>query len=104
MNEYAVIQSGGKQYRVHPGDVIRVEKLEGSPGDVIEITDVRMLRRDDQVKIGAPQVEGSKVVAEVQSHGRGDKIIVLKYKRKVRYRKKQGHRQAYTALKITNIQ
>ena len=104
MNEYAVIQTGGKQYRVHPGDVIRVEKLEVSPGDVIEITDVRMTRRDDQVKIGAPQVKGSKVVAEVQGHGRGDKITVLKYKRKTRYRKKQGHRQSYTALKITNIQ
>ena len=100
---YAIIESGGKQYRVQPGDTIEVEKLKVEPGATIDLERVLLLSDDDKVTVGQPTVPGVKVVADVQEHGRGEKITVLKYKRKVRYSVKQGHRQAFTRLTIKDI-
>ena len=100
---YAVIQTGGKQYRVQPGDTIRVESLPGDEGDEVELSDVLMVSRDGDVTLGNPTVAGAKVTAEVAGKGRGPKIIVFKYKAKTRYRRKNGHRQSYTDLKVTGI-
>jgi large subunit ribosomal protein L21 len=101
---YAVVKTGGKQYRVAPGDLLKVEKLETSPGDTLELTDVLMVSGDDGVKLGSPLLDGAKVVVEVEAQGRRDKIRVLKFKNKNRYRKLTGHRQPYTALRIKEIQ
>ena len=103
MPDYAIVQTGGKQYRVRPGDVIRVETIPGDDGDVIELTDVRMLSMDGDVAIGTPTVPDVKVSAQIVASGRGKKIIIFKYKAKTRYRRKNGHRQPYTDLKITDI-
>lgn len=99
---YAVIKTGGKQVRVSEGQEIYVEKLEVEAGETFEFTEVLMLGGDKTV-IGTPVVEGAKVVAKVLKHGRGPKIIVFKYKVRKNYRKKQGHRQAYTKLVIESI-
>jgi large subunit ribosomal protein L21 len=100
---YAVIQSGGKQYRVAEGETLRVEKLLASAGD--KLTFETLLFTDDAgaVSVGRPLVAGVKVEAEVLEQGLGEKIIIFKYKRRKAYRRKQGHRQPYTALKITAI-
>ena len=98
---YAVIESGGKQYRVAEGDVIQVEKLPVEEGKKVKIDRVLMVADAEDVKIGTPLLEGSEVTATVQSHGRGKKIIV--YKHKKNYHKKQGHRQDYTRLHIDKI-
>ena len=100
---YAVIQTGGKQYRVSEGETLRVEKLPASAGD--KLTFDTLLFADDggNVQVGRPLVSGVKVEAEVVSQGLGKKIIIFKYKRRKSYRRKQGHRQPYTALKITAI-
>lgn len=98
---YAVITTGGKQYRVAEGDVIEVETLPTEAGKKIELTDVLMVSAADEVKVGTPTVEGAKVVATVQGHDRGKKIIV--YKHKKNYHKKQGHRQNFTRLHIDEI-
>jgi large subunit ribosomal protein L21 len=103
LSDYAIVQTGGKQYRVNAGDVIRVETLPGDEGDIVELDDVRMLSLDGDVKIGTPSVPDAKVVAQIEASGRGKKIIVFKYKAKTRYRRKNGHRQPYTDLKITSI-
>jgi large subunit ribosomal protein L21 len=100
---YAVIQTGGKQVRVVEGQEIYVEKLDVEAGETYEFTDVLMLG-GESVVIGTPTVEGAKVVAKVVKHGRGQKIIVFKYKVRKNYRRKQGHRQAYTKLVIESIQ
>ncbi len=100
---YAIIETGGKQYRVQAGDTIEVESLPSEPGSTIELDRVLVLSEDDGVTVGRPQVDGARVIAEVQEHGRGKKIIVFKYKSKVRYQRKQGHRQAYTRLVIKEI-
>lgn len=100
---FAIIESGGKQYRVQPEDIIEVEKLDVTPGDSIDIAHVLAISEDDELKIGAPYVENATVKAEVVEHGKGDKIIVFKYKPKKKYRRKQGHRQPFTKLKITSI-
>ncbi|MFA6694405.1 MAG: 50S ribosomal protein L21 [Bacillota bacterium] len=100
--KYAVIQTGGKQYTVTEGDSIRVEKLDAEPGAVVDLDQV-LLIGGDETKVGTPLVEGAKVTAEVVKTGKGKKIIVFKYKAKKNYRKKQGHRQPYTELKITSI-
>lgn len=99
---YAVIVTGGKQVRVSEGQEIYVEKLEVEAGETFEFTEVLMLGGEKTV-IGTPVVEGAKVVAKVLKHGRGPKIIVFKYKVRKNYRKKQGHRQAYTKLVIESI-
>ena len=100
---YAVIQTGGKQYRVAEGETLRVEKLSASPGEKLSF--VPLLFADDggNVQVGKPQVSGIKVEAEVLEQGRGKKIIIFKYKRRKSYRRKAGHRQPFTALKITAI-
>ncbi len=103
MAEYAVIQTGGKQYRVATGDTIRVEVIPGDIGDTVELTDVRMVSNDGGVTLGTPTVEGAKVVTEISESGKGKKIVVFKYKSKVRYRRKKGHRQQYTDLTVTDI-
>ena len=100
---YAVIETGGKQYRVQEGDVISVEKLSAEAGDKVTLDKVLLLNDDKAVKIGAPYVEGAKVEATVVGNGKGDKVIIFKYKAKKDYRKKQGHRQPYTMLTIDAI-
>ena len=101
---YAVIQNGGKQYRVAPGDVIRVEKLEAEAGQTVDLNPVLMVS-DDQggARIGNPVLAGASVTATVKSHGRADKIKVFKMRRRKHYRKTQGHRQYYTEIEITAI-
>ena len=103
MTDYAIVRTGGKQYRVKQGDSIRVESLVGDTGDTIELTDVLMVSRDGEVTLGNPTVPGAKVVAEIEGNGKGKKIRVFKYKAKTRYRRMQGHRQRYTELSVTDI-
>lgn len=99
----AVIRTGGQQYRVSEGDTIRVDQLSGEPGSKIEFSEV-LLVGGDSPKIGKPLVAGAKVQAEIVSHGRGEKIVIFKFKRRKKYRRKNGHRQAFTAVRITSIQ
>jgi large subunit ribosomal protein L21 len=100
---YAVIQSGGKQYRVEPGDTLVVEKLTGEMGDPVEFNEILMLSRDGSVALGHPFVEGARVTGEIVEQGRGEKLIVYKFKRRKNYRRKNGHRQDYTAVKISEV-
>jgi large subunit ribosomal protein L21 len=100
---YAVIQSGGKQYRVGVGDVIRVEKLDVPAGDNVDLNEVLMVSDGDDVKIGSPTLAGASVTAKVKAHGRGEKIRVVKFRRRKHYRRTAGHRQDYTELEITGI-
>ncbi len=100
---YAVIKTGGKQYRVSEGDVLKVEKLDVEQGSTIDFDEVLMVANGDDIKIGAPIVEGSKVSATIEEHGRGKKIEIIKFKRRKHHMKRMGHRQAYTKLKITGI-
>ena len=103
MTTYAIVNTGGKQYRVQPGDTIRVENLSGDEGDLVELEDVRMVSNEGEVTLGSPTVAGAKVTAEILGRGKAKKIIVFKYKAKTRYRRKNGHRQQYTELRITDI-
>ncbi len=100
---YAIIETGGKQYRVTSGQVLDVDLLHVAEGNTIELDRVLLIGDDDKVTVGTPIVEGARVLATSQGEGRGKKIIVLKYKPKVRYRKKTGHRQDYTRLSIDQI-
>lgn len=100
---YAVIRTGGKQYRVNEGDVLKVEKLTADEGATIEFEEVLAISKDDGLLVGTPLVEGAKVAAKVLGHGKAKKVIVFKYKPKKDYRKKQGHRQPYTEVQITKI-
>ena len=100
---YAIIKTGGKQYKVTEGDVIRVEKLECAEGDQITFDQVLMIGGDETV-IGSPVIEGAAVKATVTANGKADKVIVYKYKRKTGYHKKNGHRQQYTKVQIDSIQ
>ena len=100
---YAIIETGGKQYKVTPGAVIDVDRLDVAEGDTVEVDKVLIIGDGEKVTVGKPAVEGAKVIATSQGEVRGDKIIVLKYKPKVRYRKKTGHRQRYTRLTIDSI-
>jgi large subunit ribosomal protein L21 len=100
---FAVIRTGGKQYRVAPNDVIEIEKIAGKPGDIIELSEVILLGGDGGPKTGSPTIAGALVAAEVIEHKRGDKFVVFKKKRRKNYRRKKGHRQALTALRITEI-
>jgi large subunit ribosomal protein L21 len=101
---YAVFSTGGKQYRASEGDVLRVEKLDAEKGDKVEIDQVLMVGEGDDVRVGAPTVDGGKVTAEVVTHGRGDKIRIIKFKRRKHHMKQMGHRQHYTEIKITGIE
>jgi large subunit ribosomal protein L21 len=100
---FAVIRTGGKQYRVAPNDIIEIEKIAGKPGDIIELSEVILLGGDSGPKTGSPTIQGALVAAEVIEQKRGDKIIVFKKKRRKNYRRKNGHRQSLTALRITEI-
>jgi large subunit ribosomal protein L21 len=101
---FAVIQTGGKQYRVNEGDVIRVEKLAGDVGSSIGFDKVLMVGEGDQVKVGTPLVDGASVKGTVVEQDRHRKIVVFKMKRRKTYRKKQGHRQDYTGVRIEKIE
>ena len=100
---YAVIETGGKQYRVAQGETLRVEKLAAAEGAAVEPDRVLMIADGDNLKIGAPYVAGGKVTATVKAHGRGDKVEIIKFRRRKHYRKQIGHRQHYTELQITGI-
>jgi large subunit ribosomal protein L21 len=100
---YAVFSTGGKQYRVAQGDKIRVEKLLGNVGDAVAFGEVLLIAGSDAVKIGKPLVAGAKVEAKIVAQDRAKKIIVFKFRRRKNYRRKNGHRQPFTALEITGI-
>jgi len=100
---YAVIESGGKQHRVVEGEILRLEKLDVATGESINFDKVLMVANGDDIKVGAPFVDGGSVSAEVVSHGRGDKIRIIKFRRRKHSRKQQGHRQWFTEVKITGI-
>ena len=100
---FAVIRTGGKQYRVAPNDIIEIEKIAGKPGDIIELAEVILLGGDGGSKTGSPTIAGARVAAEVIEQRRSDKITVFKKKRRANYRRKKGHRQELTALRITEI-
>ncbi|MBS1220963.1 MAG: ribosomal protein [Proteobacteria bacterium] len=100
---YAVIKTGGKQYRVAEGETLKVEKLDVEEGAAMEFDQVLMIADGDQIQVGAPYVEGARVTATVQSQGRGPKVLIVKFRRRKHYRKTQGHRQSYTELKIGGI-
>jgi large subunit ribosomal protein L21 len=100
---YAIIETGGKQYRVSPGQSLEVERLDVAEGGSVELDRVLLIAQDDKVTVGSPVISGARVLATSQGDGRSKKVIVFKYKPKVRYRKKTGHRQAYTRLTIDRI-
>lgn len=100
---YVVFQSGSKQHRVSEGQTIHVEKLEQPTGQLVDFSHILMVAHGDQVKIGAPFIDGSKVTAEIVAHGRADKIKIVKFRRRKHSRKQQGHRQWFTAIKIHSI-
>jgi large subunit ribosomal protein L21 len=100
---YAVIKTGGKQYKVAAGEKLKVEKLVGEVGSAVTIDQVLMLADGENIVIGAPLVKGASVKATVVSHGRGDKVMIFKMRRRKHYRKTQGHRQDYTEIQIDNI-
>ena len=100
---YAVVESGGKQHRVIEGETLKVEKLDLAAGESLTIDQVLMVGEGESVKIGAPYVAGSSVTAEVVSHGRHEKVTIVKFRRRKHHRKQMGHRQWYTELKITSI-
>ena len=100
---YAVVRTGGKQYRLGVGDSVKVEKLPDEVGNIVELSQILMISDGGEVKIGAPLVAGASVKAEIVGHGRNKKIRVFKMKRRKQYRRTQGHRQAFTQLKVTEI-
>lgn len=100
---YAVIRTGGKQYRVEPGQTVRVEKLAGDKGSKIQVGEVLLVEQDGKLTVGKPVVAGAKVEATVLNQDRADKIIVFKKKRKKQYRRTRGHRQDFTAVRIDSI-
>lgn len=100
---YAVIETGGKQYRVTEGQTIKVEKLEAEDGASVAIDKVLMVANGDDIKVGAPYVSGGKVTATVKSHGRAKKVHIIKFRRRKHSRKRQGHRQYFTEIQITGI-
>jgi large subunit ribosomal protein L21 len=100
---YAIIETGGKQYKVQEGDVLFIEKLNAAEGDVVSFDRVLAVSKETGLVVGAPLVSGAAVSAKVERHGKGAKIIVYKYKPKKNYRKKQGHRQPYTKVVVEKI-
>ena len=101
---YAIIRTGGKQFRAEPGQTIKVPSLKAEVGDSITFDEVLVAQTDDSVKVGTPVVDGATVTGEVVEHGKGKKVIVFKWKRRKNYRRKQGHRQKFTAVRIDEIQ
>jgi large subunit ribosomal protein L21 len=100
---YAIIQTGGKQYRVQPGDQIHVEKIASEVGEIVNVEPVLMYADEERVSIGTPTVENVKVKGRVLAHGRDKKVVIYKFKRRKNYRRKRGHRQPFTILKIDEI-
>lgn len=100
---YAVIKTGGKQYRVEEGDTLKIEKLEVGTGESVDFDQVLLVADGDKITVGQPLVDGAKVTAEVVEQGRHDKIRIIKFRRRKHHRKQQGHRQWFTAVKITGI-
>ena len=100
---YAVVVTGGKQYRVEEGQTLKVEKLEVATGEALDLEKVLMIGNGDDVKIGAPVEDGAKVTAEVINHGRHKKVKIMKFKRRKHHMKQMGHRQWFTEIKITSI-
>jgi len=100
---YAVVRTGGKQYRLGVGDSVKVEKLPDEVGNIVELSQILMVSDGSEVKVGTPLVAGASVKAEIVGHGRDKKIRVFKMKRRKKYRRTQGHRQAFTQLKVTEI-
>jgi large subunit ribosomal protein L21 len=100
---YAVIATGGKQYRVAAGDVVRIEKVVGEPGDAVEFDKVLLVGQGADVKVGKPFLSGGKVTGTVQKHGKGDKKVIVKFRRRKHYLRQGTHRQQYTQVKITGI-
>ncbi|HAA37967.1 MAG TPA: 50S ribosomal protein L21 [Firmicutes bacterium] len=101
---YAIIETGGKQYRVEEGSIIDVERLEGEAGAEVDFEHVLALKKDDKLQVGQPYLTDVKVRGKVLEHGKGKKIVVFKYKAKKNYRRKQGHRQPYTRVLIEQIE
>jgi large subunit ribosomal protein L21 len=100
---YAVIKTGGKQYKVSEGETLEVEKLTKEVGDIVELSEVLAVGEGVEIKVGTPTVTDASVVAEIVGHGRGKKVVVFKKKRRKGYKKKQGHRQAFTSIRIKEI-
>jgi large subunit ribosomal protein L21 len=100
---YAVVKTGGKQYRVEEGDIIKIEKVDGEVGQAVELGEVLLIGNSQELKIGQPLVPNAKIVANIVDQGKAKKIIVFKSKKRKGYRKKQGHRQMFTGLKISKI-
>ncbi|MDX2183775.1 MAG: 50S ribosomal protein L21 [Gemmatimonadaceae bacterium] len=100
---YAIIRTGGKQYKVEPGKTYKLPSLPGDAGAAIEFNDVLLGSDGNTAKVGVPTLAGAKVSGQIVEHGKGDKIVIFKFKRRKNYARKQGHRQGYTAVKITAI-
>ena len=100
---YAVIKTGGKQYRVSEGETLRIETLDANEGDSVDFDQVLMVGDGEDVRIGAPLLEGGKVTATVKAHGRGKKVEIIKFRRRKHHMKRMGHRQNYTEVEITGI-
>ncbi len=100
---YAIIRSGGKQFRAEPGSTIRIPTLAAEVGQTVTFDEVLLASADDGIRVGAPTLEGAAVTGEVVAHGKGEKIIVFKWKRRKNYRRKQGHRQKYTEVRIDDV-
>lgn len=100
---YAIFTAAGRQLRAEKGTVIRVPRLEGEPGDNVTFDEVLLTNSGKKIRAGSPNVSGASVSAEIVRHGRGDKIIVFKFKRRKNYRRKQGHRQDFTEVKVTDV-
>ncbi|PCJ31297.1 MAG: 50S ribosomal protein L21 [Gammaproteobacteria bacterium] len=100
---YAIVATGGKQYRVREGETLRVEKLFADAGDSIELEQVLLVGEGEDIKVGAPYLEGAKVTATITDHGREAKVKIIKFRRRKHSRRQMGHRQSYTEIKITGI-
>lgn len=100
---YAIVATGGKQYRVKEGEKLRIEKLNAEAGDTVELDKVLLVGEGEDIKVGAPYLDGAKVTATVAANGRGDKVKIIKFKRRKHHQKQMGHRQAYTEIEITGI-
>ena len=100
---FAVINTGGKQYRVSEGTVLRIEKLDADAGSTVEFGEVLLVGQGDNIKVGRPLVSGAKVTATIQSHGQADKVRIVKFRRRKHYLRQKTHRQAFTEVKVTDI-
>ena len=100
---YAIVATGGKQYRVKEGEKLRIEKLNAEAGDTVELDQVLLVGEGEDIKVGAPYLDGAKVTAKVAANGRGDKVKIVKFKRRKHHQKQMGHRQSYTEIEITGI-